>query len=70
MAKYHRRLLIGIVVGIAVSAVGIGSSAINSRTPNADFEATDKVRVPKSRRSKTFWLPPAFRDTDSCSRRP
>ena len=55
MAKYHRRLLIGIVVGIAVSAVGIGSSAINSRTPNADFEATDKVRVVDDRELPEQW---------------
>ncbi len=55
MAKHHKRLLIGIAAGIAVSAVAIGSSAINSRIPNAGSEATDKVRVVDDRRLPEQW---------------
>jgi len=55
MAKHRKRLLVGIAVGIAVSAVAIGSSAINSRTSNAGSEATDKVRVVDDRKLPEQW---------------
>ncbi len=55
MIKHHKRLLVGIAVGIAVSAVAIGSSAINSRTSNTGFEATDKVRVVDDRKIPEQW---------------
>ena len=51
MAKHHKRLLVGIAVGIAVSAVTIGSSAINGRTSNAGSETTDKVRIVDDRKT-------------------
>ena len=35
MAMHHKRLLVGIAVGVAVSAVAIGATAIKSRTSNA-----------------------------------
>jgi hypothetical protein len=56
MAKHHKRLLIGIAVGIAVSAVAIGSSAIHSRTPNAGSETTEKVRVVDDRKLPGRWV--------------
>ncbi len=55
MAKHHKRLLIGIAVVIAVSAAAIGSSAINSRTPNAGSETTDKVQVVDDRKLPGRW---------------
>lgn len=55
MAKHHKRLLIGISVGIAVSAVAIGSAAISSRTPNAASGVTDKVRVVDDRKLPEQW---------------
>ena len=51
MAKHHKRLLVGIAVGIAVSAVTIGSSAINGRTSNAGSETTDKVQIVDDRKT-------------------
>lgn len=56
MAKHHKRLLVGIAIGIAVSAVAIGSSAINSRTPNPGSEATDKVRLVNDRELPEQWV--------------
>jgi hypothetical protein len=50
VAKHHKRLLVGIAVGIAVSAVTIGNSAINGRTSNAGSETTDKVRIVDDRK--------------------
>jgi hypothetical protein len=55
VAKHHKRLLVGIAVGIAVSAVAIGSSAINGRTSNAGSEVTDKVRVVDDRKLPEQW---------------
>lgn len=55
MAKHHKRLLVGIAIGITVSAVAIGSSAINGRTSNAGSEATDKVRVVDDRKLPERW---------------
>ncbi len=55
MAKHHKRLLVGIAVGIVVSAVAIGSSAINDRTSIAGSEATDKVRVINDRKLPKQW---------------
>lgn len=59
MAKHHKRIVAGIVlaiaVGIAVSAVAIGSSAINGRTSNERSAATDKVRVVDDRKHPGQW---------------
>jgi len=55
MAKHHKRLLVGIAIGIAVSAVAIGSSAINGRTSNTGSEATDKVRLVNDRELPEQW---------------
>jgi len=55
MAKHHKRLLVGIAVGIVVSAVAIGSSAINGRTSIEGSEATDKVRVINDRKLPKQW---------------
>jgi hypothetical protein len=55
VAKHHKRLLVGIALGIAVSAVAIGSSAINGRISNAGSEATDKVRVVDDRKLPERW---------------
>lgn len=55
MVKHHKRLVVGIAVGIVVSAVAIGSSAINGRTSNADSETTDKVRVVNDRKLPGKW---------------
>ena len=55
MAKHHKRLLVGIAVGIAVSAVAIGSSAINGRASNTGSESTDKVRVVNDRKLPEQW---------------
>lgn len=55
MAKHHKRLLVGIAVGIVVSAVAIGSSAINGRTSNTGSEAIDKVRVVNDRKLPEQW---------------
>ncbi len=59
MAKHHKRLLVGIAfgiaVGIAVSALAVGSSAINDRTSNAGSEATDKVRIVDDRKLPEQW---------------
>jgi hypothetical protein len=53
--KHHKRLLVGIAVGIVVSAVAIGSSAINGRTSIEGSEATDKVRVINDRKLPKQW---------------
>lgn len=55
MARHHKRLLVGIAVGIAVSAVAIGSSAIKNQTSNAGSEAIDKVRVIDDRKLPEQW---------------
>jgi len=55
VAKHHKRLLVGIALGIAVSAVAIGSSAINGRIPTAGSEVTDKVRVIGDRKLPERW---------------
>ena len=55
MAKHHKRLLVGIAIGIVVSAVAIGSSAINGRTSIEGSEATDKVRVINDRKLPKQW---------------
>ncbi|MCK5365162.1 MAG: hypothetical protein KAR22_19420, partial [Gammaproteobacteria bacterium] len=53
--KHHKRLLVGIAVGIVVSAVAIGSSAINGRTSIEGSQATDKVRVINDRKLPKQW---------------
>ena len=53
--KHHKRLLVGIAVGIVVSAVAIGSSAINGRTSTEGSQATDKVRVINDRKLPKQW---------------
>ncbi len=53
--KHHKRLLVSIAVGIVVSAVAIGSSAINGRTSIEGSQATDKVRVINDRKLPKQW---------------
>ena len=51
MAKHHKRL----IVGLADSAVAIGSSAFIGRTSSARSEATDNVRVVDDRKLPEQW---------------
>ena len=55
MTKHHKWLMVGLIVGITVSATAIGSSAFINRESSADSEATDKVRVVDDRKLPEQW---------------
>jgi hypothetical protein len=55
MVKHHKWLIVGVIVGIAASAMAIGSSALINRGSNAAFQATDSVRVVDDRKLPGQW---------------
>jgi hypothetical protein len=55
MTRHYRRLAVGLVVGIAISAAAIGSSAFINRASNAASEAIDNVRIVDDRKLPRQW---------------
>ena len=55
MTRHHRRLAVGLVIGLIISAVAIGSSAFINRASNAGSEVIDNVRIVDDRKLPRQW---------------
>lgn len=55
MAKHQKRLIIGLVIGMVVSAVAIGSTTLIGRTSSTPAEGVDNVRVIDDRKMPEQW---------------
>lgn len=55
MAKQQKRLIAGLVAGIAVGALAVGGAAFVSRSSNAGSDTTDNVRVVEDHKLPERW---------------
>ena len=56
MTKQHRWLMIGLVVGTALSAAAIGSFTLVDETSSVNSESTDNVRIVDDRKPPEQWV--------------